>query len=223
MNRIIIGNDKNITIVEDSLIEISSLSNIYINIKVEKDCVIYLKTDNLSGTFNMNFDVFDNVVIKRLTSNDNVDELVTFNLNSSYKKLEYNMFGYNVLENKFKVVLNHLNNNIESFVKINLVNKYEGDVVIDINSYTGFGIINCVSDQVSNVINLDNSKCRISPNMYIASKDIIATHTAFIGNVRKEDLFYLMSKSLDKDFAKELLITSFVWEYLREDEKKYFV
>lgn len=222
MNRIIIGNDQLITIVEDTLIELSDLKNVNLEIKIKKDCILYIKTNNLIGNLNIVFDIESNVIIKRLTNNDNVDELITFNFNTAFKQIEYNMFGYVKFENTFKVILNHLNNNIKSFLKVNLVNKDKGNLTLDINSYTGLGIVDCVSDQVSNIINLGDTECKISPNMYIASKDIIATHTAFIGNIRKEELFYLMSKSLDEKIAKELLITSFVWQFLNEEELEYF-
>ena len=50
----------------------------------------------------------------------------------------------------------------------------------------------------------------IKPNLYIDEYDVDARHAATIGRFNSEDIFYLMTKGIDKKEAIELLISGFL-------------
>ncbi|MBE6140501.1 MAG: SufD family Fe-S cluster assembly protein [Firmicutes bacterium] len=50
----------------------------------------------------------------------------------------------------------------------------------------------------------------IEPNIKINSLDVIANHYVTIGQINKDELFYLMSYGLDEKKAKELILNSFL-------------
>ncbi len=48
------------------------------------------------------------------------------------------------------------------------------------------------------------------PNLYIDEYDVIANHSAAIGSISNEDLFYLMSRGLSKENATSLVVIGFI-------------
>ena len=45
----------------------------------------------------------------------------------------------------------------------------------------------------------------IKPNLFIDENDVIASHSALIGTFSKDEIFYLMSRGIDKKEAQKLL------------------
>ena len=48
------------------------------------------------------------------------------------------------------------------------------------------------------------------PNLYIDEYDVIANHSASIGSISKDDLFYLMSRGLTTEEATSLVVIGFI-------------
>ena len=48
------------------------------------------------------------------------------------------------------------------------------------------------------------------PNLYIDEYDVIANHSATIGSISNDDLFYLMSRGLSKENATGLVVLGFI-------------
>lgn len=51
-------------------------------------------------------------------------------------------------------------------------------------------------------------KC--SPNLRIDENDIVASHSAIVGRLNDEHLFYLLSRGLDRETAKRLLVLGYL-------------
>ncbi len=78
-----------------------------------------------------------------------------------------------------------------------------------------FDAIKSSSDvQNRNLLLSDDVKVISQPNMQIFADDVKATHGSTIQQIEKDKLFYLLSRGLDKDFAKSLLISSFKKEII---------
>ena len=60
------------------------------------------------------------------------------------------------------------------------------------------------------LINMNEGFSYIYPNMYIDTKNVVATHAASISTVNEDYLFYLMSKGLDRNNATKTLINGFL-------------
>lgn len=54
------------------------------------------------------------------------------------------------------------------------------------------------------------AKIKAMPNLYIDEYDVIANHSAAIGSISNEDLFYLMSRGLSKEEATSLVVVGFI-------------
>lgn len=64
----------------------------------------------------------------------------------------------------------------------------------------------CTCNQENQIINLENGKSTILPNLLIDNYDVSSSHSAYIGKFRDDILFYLMSRGLDRQKSNELLI-----------------
>ena len=83
-------------------------------------------------------------------------------------------------------------------------------------------IIKCDVSQNNKIINLTNNECIINPNLYIDEYDVTASHSAWIGTFNSDELFYLMSRGINKNDAIKLLIKGFLTNKMeiREEEKE---
>lgn len=71
---------------------------------------------------------------------------------------------------------------------------------------------------------LDNkSKSDTYPHNIVANKNSILEHEATISKVKEDQLFYLTSKGLDENSAKELLVMGFINDFKKELPMEYAV
>lgn len=75
-------------------------------------------------------------------------------------------------------------------------------LAIQTDSYLKFQILNLTND----------SHIRIVPSLEINNKEVKGGHSATIQNINDEQLYYLMTKGIDKDDAIQLLIQAFLEE-----------
>lgn len=61
----------------------------------------------------------------------------------------------------------------------------------------------------------DESRVRTIPALEIMADDVKAGHAATIGKVNKQDLFYLLSRGIERTAAEHLLITGFFEDQLQ--------
>ncbi len=76
---------------------------------------------------------------------------------------------------------------------------------------------NTSSYQRENTLMLsDESEADASPKLIINNHDTEASHSATVGQVDEEDLFYMTSRSIDEEVAKNLLVEGFFVPVLEE-------
>ena len=64
----------------------------------------------------------------------------------------------------------------------------------------------------------ENSKFLCKPELEIYADDVICSHGSTSGSLDQESLFYLLSRGVHKNKAKEMLVTAFISEALDEIE-----
>ena len=109
----------------------------------------------------------------------------------------------------------------ESFLNANDHGVNVLDNVLDFN-VTGVvlkDIKGSICNQENRIININDGKSTICPNLLIDSYDVVSSHAAYIGKFSDDVLFYLMSKGINKKKAYELLILSFLLPEGIEKEK----
>ena len=95
-----------------------------------------------------------------------------------------------------------------------------GKCNLDVNGYVKTNKINNVLDENMRIINLNNGTAVSNPNMYIDTSKVIANHNTTIGGVDKNQVFYLMSKGLDKDNVVKLISDGFLINKFNNEELK---
>lgn len=95
---------------------------------------------------------------------------------------------------------------------------YRGKVFISKDAYNSQASIKC------DTILLDKeSKSDTIPTNIVANKSSILEHEATVSKISEEKLFYLMSRGLTEEVAKELIILGFVQEFKEELPMEYAV
>ncbi len=98
------------------------------------------------------------------------------------------------------------------------VSNYRGTTKINKSAVNSKATIKC------DTIILDEiSKSDTIPNNILSNNSSTIEHEATISKVNKEQLFYLMSKGLSEDLAKELLVMGFINDFKHELPMEYAV
>ncbi len=98
------------------------------------------------------------------------------------------------------------------------VSNYRGTVKIDKNAINSKSIVKC-----DTIILDDYSKSDTIPKNIVENNSSYLEHEATVSKLDEEKLFYLMSRGLDEEKAKELLIIGFIDEFRENLPMEYAV
>jgi len=143
-----------------------------------------------------------------------------------YKEIENNNLKINILQdNNSDFIYNHsfINTGIYN-LNINIIlENNECKNSINIHGISDNGISNVSIDGKVNentidnelyenikMLNINNGKSKIIPNMYINTKNVIANHAATISDINKDYLFYMNQKGIKNEDAIKLIIDGFL-------------
>lgn len=204
MNKILVDGDKCFLSDDISSIEINGNVTIYIN-----------NLDNISLKITLSdnsiLDIYD------FTTKESTKEIEIIHTNNT--KLRYiHTFKINEQYNfKYKSILKG-NNNIDD---INISGVSNGFVSLNIDGEVS-------SDSKDNILNENikvltiGGKCITSPMLHISSKEVIANHNTAISNIRDDELFYLMSKGINKESAVALIEDGYIYGYFRLLNEEFY-
>lgn len=166
----------------------------------------YLKA-NSYATINKFYDV------------NKVRELDIINLDGESANIEYNFKTISKDTQKYDMMIYHNYKNTISNVTNKGVNIKDGNIVFNVTGIVYNKINDCVINQNNRIINLNDKKCVINPNLLIEENDVEANHSALIGKFSDDELFYLMSRGINKEQALNLLIKGFLTENINEKDQ----
>lgn len=84
-------------------------------------------------------------------------------------------------------------------------------LTLDNNATIKNGCHKSVVHQKAKGLNLSpNSTIKAQPNLYIDEYDVEASHSASVGNINKDELFYLMSRGLPEAEARKIVVLGFI-------------
>ncbi len=98
------------------------------------------------------------------------------------------------------------------------VSNYRGTVKISKNAFNSKSIVKC-----DTIILDDDSKSDTIPKNIVENNTSYLEHEATVSKLDEEKLFYLMSRGLDEERAKELLIIGFIDEFRENLPMEYAV
>ena len=84
-------------------------------------------------------------------------------------------------------------------------------LTLDNNATIKKGCRKSIVHQKAKGLNLSkDSTIKAQPNLYIDEFDVEASHSASVGNINKDELFYLMSRGLRESDARKIVVLGFI-------------
>ena len=201
--------------------------NIFYNFNLKKDAILKnykidkFKNDNLKYSFN-NIEQGDNSVSETfiLSAGSNyLKNEINCNLNGGYSSAFINGV-FSLKENQqheIRTTINHLVENTKSYQLIKSVlgknskSVYQGKIFVNSKAQKTDGY------QLSKAILLDEtSEFNAKPELEIYADDVKCSHGSASGSLDENSIFYLMSRGLNYQQSKELLINGFLLEVIEK-------
>ena len=144
---------------------------------------------------------------------------INCNLNGKYSSAFINgIFSLkNHSHHEIRTSVNHLIDNTKSYQLIKSVlddnskSAYQGKIFVNSKAQKTDGY------QLSKAVLLnENSEFNAKPELEIYADDVKCSHGSSSGNLNKDSIFYLMSRGLDYEQSKELLINGFLLEVVEK-------
>ena len=201
--------------------------NVFNNFDLKKDAILKnykidnLQNENIKYSFN-NIDQDENSIsetfILSCGSNFLKNEVIC-NLNGKYSSAFVNgIFSLmNRQQHEIRTIINHLVENTKSYQLIKSVLGKESKAV-----YQGKIFVNSEAQktdgyQLSKAILLDEtSEFNAKPELEIYADDVKCSHGSASGSLNENSIFYLMSRGLNYQQSKELLINGFILEVIEK-------
>mgnify|MGYP001335895199 CR=1 FL=1 len=201
--------------------------NIFYNFNLEKDSILKnykidkFKNDNLKYSFN-NIEQETNSVSETFilsAGSDYFKNEINCNLNGEYSSAFINGI-FSLKENQqheIRTTINHLVENTKSYQLIKSVlgknskSVYQGRIFVNSKAQKTDGY------QLSKAILLDEtSEFNAKPELEIYADDVKCSHGSSSGSLNEDSIFYLMSRGLNYQQSKELLINGFLLDVVEK-------
>ena len=201
--------------------------NIFYNFDLKKDSILKnykidkTQNNNIKYSFN-NINQDENTVSESfiLSSGSNfLKNEINCNLNGKYSSAFVNgIFSLmNNQQHEIRTTINHLTDNTKSYQLIKSVLRKESKAV-----YQGKIFVNPIAQktdgyQLSKAILLDEtSEFNAKPELEIYADDVKCSHGSASGSLDENSIFYLMSRGLNYQQSKELLINGFMLDVIEK-------
>lgn len=218
MNKINIG-DSNIIIDHEGpyFFEINKFIKSTINVDKNVNSKIIIYSENNDYDLNINLKENSSLLINSL--NNNVSCHIIINL-AENAKIEYNHSLVSSIDTSCDFIINHLYSNTKSLINNNGINLSNHKLFFKIDGIIPKESYNAQSEQHSKIINFKNGNSKIIPNFIIDNHDIEANHSAYIGNFRDDEIFYIKSRGLNEEEMYRLLYRSLLLGSMNLNEEK---
>ena len=201
--------------------------NIFYNFDLRKDAILKnykidkIQNNNIKYSFN-NINQDENSVSETFILSAGSDFLkneINCNLNGKYSSAFVNgIFSLmDKQQHEIRTTVNHLTENTKSYQLIKSVLGKESKAV-----YQGKIFVNSIAQktdgyQLSKAILLDeSSEFNAKPELEIYADDVKCSHGSASGSLDENSIFYLMSRGLNYQQSKELLINGFVLDVIEK-------
>ena len=181
-------------------------------LELDKDTTINIESDNVKlylvtkNNIRVDFNISNSATIYNITT-----ENITINANI-YNNAKLDFYLMTITDKKITNEVNvyHQNKETTSNVICHGISYLKGNLKFSVNGYIKKGMIGSICNQSSRIINLDEGKSLIEPNLFIDEFDSVANHSAYTGPFDNKLLFYLETKGISKKEAFNLLLNGFM-------------
>ena len=201
--------------------------NIFYNFDLKKNAILKnykidkTQNNNIKYSFN-NINQDENSVSETFILSSGSDFLkneINCNLNGKYSSAFVNgIFSLmNNQQHEIRTIINHLTENTKSYQLIKSVLGKDSKAV-----YQGKIFVNSIAQktdgyQLSKAILLDEtSEFNAKPELEIYADDVKCSHGSASGSLDENSIFYLMSRGLNYQQSKELLINGFILDVIEK-------
>ena len=168
--------------------------------------ILYVLDDNKKTNYKYN--ISEDTIIYHFSINGSSD--VEINLDVENVTLYYYYGNINYDDNTFNIKINHLASNTHSEVFNLGVNVFDNKLSYYVDGIVPKNSNKCICNQDNQIINMNDGKSTICPNLLIDNYDVDSNHAAYIGSFKEDVLFYMMSRGISKDVASRLLLNGFL-------------
>ncbi len=158
----------------------------------------------------INMDKNSNLDLLKFYDVEKVREVMDVNLNGEKASFKYIFKTISKNTEKYDLSVYHNASNTKSLIDNNGINIEKGSLIFNVLGNVPNSIVNCELNQNNRIVNFTNNLCQINPNLYIDENDVIANHSAYIGNFDKNEIFYLMRLGIPYEQALILLVRGFI-------------
>lgn len=203
---------KNTEIIFEFIDSVDVKLDICINVLKDVNLKVYefKSGGNYKYQYRYNLDKNSSVLVQKVVDVFNNHENILINLNGEGSKIDYNLKTISKKNEKYNFLVYHNAKKTASNIINNGVNILEGVLEFNVSTFILKGIKKCNASQSGRIINETSNECIIKPNLFIDENDVVANHSALIGTFSSEEIFYLMSRGMDKKDAQNLLIRGFL-------------
>ena len=222
MNKLLLNNDDevNTLVIEEDTELVIRLSNIekHLNVIVEKDVCLNIieisnnTKNNLSVTLHENSTLIYNKIAKDIKDKINILLDGAFSNISLYSSI----VGLKKVVCDFNIV--HNNINTSSYLFNHGVNSSNNEMLFNVDAKVNACAKDSVTNQENKIINTSCGKSKILPNLLVDNNDVVASHSAYISDFDKESMFYLKSRGIQEQTARDLLMNGFLIGNLKQIE-----
>lgn len=183
--------------------------------------VIYVVDDNENKNYKYN--IKEDTIIYHFSINGSSEVIIDLDCEGVSLNYYYNNINYD--DNKFSIKVNHNKNNTHSEIFNHGVNVFCNKLMYYVDGVVPKSSSKCICNQDNQIINMDNGKSTICPNLLIDNYDVDSNHAAYIGKFKDEVMFYLMSRGISREVAYRLLLNGFLInsDSIEKDKIKLFL
>lgn len=223
MNKIYIDtNHYELVIKEDTTYYlINNVDNLDLEIKVleNKKGIVYLEAIKKEVIIKSSVKDNGSLLVNSLGIDTSIASEITLNNNST---LRFASSIASIVDTINKITINQVGENSKAEYLASGVNLGGNKFHFLID-----GIINKESrgsflEEDSNIINLKDGDSKIIPNMIINNEDVSANHSAYIGKIKNEDIYYLESRGLRRIEIEKILLKASLLKGIEDELKEQF-
>ena len=206
MNKIVIDTKEfNLIIDKNENYSLEIINTQVLNIKVLANITsqITILIPETKININLELEVNSNLLINQLSIDNNLNLDINLLENSNLQYIISFLSSNDSLNN---ITINHKESNSHSKVVTNAVNLSNHKLYLRMNGIIPKTSLNCFLEENSKIINLNNGDSKIIPNLIIDNKEVVANHSAFIGNFQEDEVNYLKSRGLNQETINDLLL-----------------
>lgn len=168
--------------------------------------ILYIVDNNKNSNYKYNIE--EDTIIYHFSINSSSNVKVNLVVPGVQLYYYYNNINYD--DNQFRIEVLHSGSLTHSEVFNHGVNVYSNKLTYDVSGIVPKASEKCICNQENQIINMENGKSTICPNLLIDNYDVISNHAAYIGKFRDEALFYMMSRGISVQVAYKLLLNGFL-------------